>query len=81
MSAWRLPGTSGPAALKSATENSSPPANGADAPGCDLTAEQKSTLSDAVGLERALTLTPIGCVVATLSFLAARHAYPDEYAG
>jgi hypothetical protein len=25
MSAWRLPGTSGPAALKSATENSSPP--------------------------------------------------------
>ena len=37
------------------------------------------TLSDAVGLEMALTLTPIGCVVAALSFLAARHAYADEY--
>ena len=30
-------------------------------------------LSDAVGLERALTLTPLGCVV------AARRAYTREY--
>jgi hypothetical protein len=28
---------------------------------------------DAIGLETALTLTPLGCVVAALSFLAAPH--------
>ena len=38
-------------------------------------------LSDAVGLETALTLTPMGCIVAALSFLAARHTYVDEYVG
>ena len=38
-------------------------------------------LSDAVGLEMALTLTPLGCFVAALSFLAARHTYADEYVG
>jgi MFS family permease len=38
-------------------------------------------LSDAVGLEMALTLTPLGCIVAALSFLAARHTYVDEYVG
>ena len=38
-------------------------------------------LSDAVGLGMALTLTPMGCVVAALSFLAARHTYVDEYVG
>ena len=36
-------------------------------------------LSDAVGLEMALTLTPIGCIVAALSFLAARRTYAAEY--
>ena len=36
-------------------------------------------LSDAVGLEMALTLTPIGCLVAALSFLAARHTHAGEY--
>jgi MFS transporter, Spinster family, sphingosine-1-phosphate transporter len=36
-------------------------------------------LSDAVGLEMALTLTPMGCVVAALSFLAARRSYASEY--
>ena len=36
-------------------------------------------LSDAVGLEMALTLTPLGCVVAALSFLAARRTYASEY--
>jgi MFS transporter, Spinster family, sphingosine-1-phosphate transporter len=36
-------------------------------------------LSDVVGLEMALTLTPIGCVVAALSFLAARRSYAGEY--
>jgi MFS transporter, Spinster family, sphingosine-1-phosphate transporter len=39
------------------------------------------TLSDAVGLEMALTLTPMGCIVAALSFLTARHTYADEYLG
>jgi MFS transporter, Spinster family, sphingosine-1-phosphate transporter len=38
-------------------------------------------LSDSVGLEMALTLTPMGCIVAALSFLAARHTYADEYVG
>ena len=38
-------------------------------------------LSDAVGLETALTLTPMGCVIAALSFFAARHTYADEYVG
>jgi len=38
-------------------------------------------LSDAVGLEMALTLTPIGCVVAALSFLAARRTHAFEYEG
>ncbi|MBV8350617.1 MAG: hypothetical protein JOZ49_24825, partial [Mycolicibacterium sp.] len=36
-------------------------------------------LSDAVGLEMALTLTPMSCVVAAISFLAARHTYVDEH--
>jgi MFS transporter, Spinster family, sphingosine-1-phosphate transporter len=36
-------------------------------------------LSDAVGLETALTLTPLGCVIAALSFLAARRTYASEY--
>jgi hypothetical protein len=27
----------------------------------------------------ALTLTPMGCVVAALSFLAARHTHAGEY--
>lgn len=36
-------------------------------------------LSDAVGLEMALTLTPLGCVLAALSFLAARRTYASEY--
>ncbi len=36
-------------------------------------------LSDAVGLEMALTLTPLGCVLAALSFLAARRAYAREH--
>jgi MFS transporter, Spinster family, sphingosine-1-phosphate transporter len=39
------------------------------------------SLSDAFGLEMALTLTPMGCIVAALSFLAARHTYVDEYVG
>lgn len=38
-------------------------------------------LSDAVGLEMALTLTPIGCVVAALLFLVARRTYVAEYEG
>ena len=38
-------------------------------------------LSDAVGLGMALTLTPMGCVVAALSFLAARRTYASEYEG
>jgi len=38
-------------------------------------------LSDAVGLEMALTLTPMSCLVAAMSFLAARHTYADEYVG
>jgi len=29
----------------------------------------------------ALTLTPMGCVVAALSFLAARRTYASEYEG
>jgi len=29
----------------------------------------------------ALTLTPMGCIVAAASFLAARHTYVDEYLG
>ena len=36
-------------------------------------------LSDAVGLEMALTLTPMSCLVAALSFLAARRAHAGEY--
>lgn len=36
-------------------------------------------LSDAVGLEMALTLTPMSCLVAALSFLAARRAHAREY--
>jgi MFS transporter, Spinster family, sphingosine-1-phosphate transporter len=36
-------------------------------------------LSDAVGLEMALTLTPLGCVIVALSFLAARRADAREY--
>jgi hypothetical protein len=36
-------------------------------------------LSDAFGLEMALTLTPLGCVVAALSFLAARRTHSAEY--
>ena len=36
-------------------------------------------LSDAVGLEMALTLTPMSCLVAAISFLAARHTYVDEH--
>src|SRR6516162_4324864 len=35
-------------------------------------------LSDAVGLEMALTLTPMSCLVAALCFLAARRAHADE---
>ena len=38
-------------------------------------------LSDVVGLEMALTLTPIGCLVAALSVLAARRAHAAEYEG
>ena len=38
-------------------------------------------LSDLIGLEMALTLTPMGCIVAALSFLAARHSYVDECVG
>jgi len=36
-------------------------------------------LSDALGLEMALTLTPLGCVVAALSFLAACRTHSAEY--
>ncbi|MBV8455207.1 MAG: MFS transporter, partial [Acetobacteraceae bacterium] len=39
------------------------------------------SLSDAFGLEMGLTLTPMGCIVTALSFLAARHTYLDEYVG
>jgi MFS transporter, Spinster family, sphingosine-1-phosphate transporter len=38
-------------------------------------------LSDAVGLEMALTLTPMSCLLAAMSFLAARHTYGDEHVG
>ena len=36
-------------------------------------------LSDAVGLEMALTLTPMGCILAAVSFLAARRSHAGEY--
>jgi MFS transporter, Spinster family, sphingosine-1-phosphate transporter len=36
-------------------------------------------LSDALGLEMALTLTPMSCLAAALSFLAARRAHAREY--
>jgi MFS family permease len=39
------------------------------------------TLSDAVGLEMALTLTPMSCLVAAMSFLAARRTYGEEHVG
>jgi Sugar phosphate permease len=35
-------------------------------------------LSDAIGLEMALTLTPLSCVVAALSFVIARNRYEAE---
>jgi MFS transporter, Spinster family, sphingosine-1-phosphate transporter len=38
-------------------------------------------LSDAVGLEMALTLTPLACVVAAASFLAAGRVYDRERQG
>jgi hypothetical protein len=38
-------------------------------------------LSDLIGLEMALTLTRMGCIVAALSFLAARHSSVDECVG
>ena len=37
------------------------------------------TLSDAIGLETALMLTPLACLIAIASFLTARHSYASEH--
>ena len=37
------------------------------------------TLSDAIGLDAALALTPLACILAAMSFLVARHDYAGEH--
>ena len=37
------------------------------------------TLSDAIGLDAARTLTPLACILAAVSFLVARHDYAGEH--
>jgi hypothetical protein len=37
------------------------------------------SLSDSIGLETALTLTPLSCIIAIGSFLIARRSYAHEH--